>query len=79
MNLTRLGETERTPNECLRTPTLWLALAALCVLDSDHVERLSSGEWRGAADGQPPPPRVRTYTVSSPQTATMWDEMHITY
>ena len=59
LNLTRLGDTERTPNECLRTPTLWLALAALCVLDSDHVERLSSGEWRGATDGQPPPPRVR--------------------
>ncbi|XP_052124547.1 E3 ubiquitin-protein ligase MYCBP2-like [Frankliniella occidentalis] len=56
LNLTRLGETERAPTECLRTPTLWLALAALCVLDSDHVERLSSGEWRGA-DGQPPPPR----------------------
>lgn len=57
LNLTRLDETQRGPNECLRTPTLWLALASLCVLDKDHVERLSSGQWSGA-DGQPPPPRV---------------------
>lgn len=57
LNLTRLDETQRGPSECLRTPTLWLALASLCVLDKDHVERLSSGQWSGP-DGQPPPPRV---------------------
>ncbi|XP_046604041.1 E3 ubiquitin-protein ligase MYCBP2 isoform X2 [Neodiprion virginianus] len=56
LNLTRLDEKSRDPNECLHTPTLWLALASLCVLDIDHVERLSSGQW-SAADGQPPPPR----------------------
>ncbi|XP_076287336.1 MYC binding protein highwire isoform X6 [Lasioglossum baleicum] len=56
LNLTRLDETSRDPAECLRTPTLWLALSSLCVLDSDHVERLSSGQWTGS-EGQPPPPR----------------------
>ncbi|CAB0009499.1 unnamed protein product [Nesidiocoris tenuis] len=58
LNLTRLSEAQRSSNECLRSPTLWLALASLCVLDRDHVERLSSGQWRNTADGKPPPPRV---------------------
>ncbi|XP_026302017.1 E3 ubiquitin-protein ligase MYCBP2 isoform X8 [Apis mellifera] len=56
LNLTRLDERSRDPTECLKTPTLWLALSSLCVLDSDHVERLSSGQWSGT-EGQPPPPR----------------------
>ncbi|XP_026670203.1 E3 ubiquitin-protein ligase MYCBP2-like isoform X5 [Ceratina calcarata] len=56
LNLTRLDEKSRDPAECLKTSTLWLALSSLCVLDSDHVERLSSGQWSGA-EGQPPPPR----------------------
>ncbi|KAL7297667.1 hypothetical protein TKK_0009333 [Trichogramma kaykai] len=56
LNLTRMTEKNRDPTKCLRSPTLWLALSSLCVLDSDHVERLSSGQWTGA-DGQPPPPR----------------------
>ncbi|RLU26230.1 hypothetical protein DMN91_000023 [Ooceraea biroi] len=56
LNLTRLDEKSRDPTECLRSPTLWLALASLCVLDSDHVERLSSGQWSGS-EGQPLPPR----------------------
>ena len=60
LNLTRLDEKSRDPTECLRTPTLWLALSSLCVLDSDHVERLSSGQWN-AMDGQPPPPRVHIF------------------
>lgn len=58
LNLTRLEDKSREPAECLRTPTLWLALSSLCVLDSDHVERLSSGQWT-APDGIPPPPRVK--------------------
>lgn len=58
LNLTRLDEKSREPTECLRCPTMWLALASLCVLDSDHVERLSSGQWSGS-EGQPLPPRVR--------------------
>lgn len=64
LNLTRLDEKSRDPTECLKTPTLWLALSSLCVLDSDHVERLSSGQWSGT-EGQPPPPRVRVWKQSS--------------
>lgn len=39
LNLTRLDDKQRTPQACLRTPTLWLALGALCVLDQEHVEK----------------------------------------
>lgn len=56
LNLTRLDDKSREPTECLKTPTLWLALSSLCVLDSDHVERLSSGQWN-TIDGQTVPPR----------------------
>ncbi|CAH1132864.1 unnamed protein product [Ceutorhynchus assimilis] len=56
LNLTCLNEEYRVPNVCLKTPTLWLALASLCVLDKDHVERLSSGQW-SKAEGHPMPPR----------------------
>lgn len=43
LHLTQLSEEQRQPAVCLRIPTLWLALASLCVLDKDHVEKLSSG------------------------------------
>lgn len=49
LNLTRLSEEQRSPGVCLHTPTLWLALASLCVLDREHVEQLSSGQWSAAA------------------------------
>lgn len=39
LNLTRLHEIFRTHENCIKTATLWLALASLCVLDRDHVER----------------------------------------
>lgn len=39
LNLTRLEETYRTQENCVKAPTLWLALASLCVLDKDHVEK----------------------------------------
>merc|ERR1719318_567393 len=42
----------RVPSVCMKTTTLWLSMASLCVLDQDHVERLSSGLWVGGADGQ---------------------------
>ena len=35
---------------------LWLALASLCVLGQEHVERLSSGQWVGGSE--PNTPRV---------------------
>lgn len=42
LNLTRLEEGYRTQENCVRTPTLWLALASLCVLDKDHVEKYAT-------------------------------------
>ena len=63
LNLTKLPESSRSPQQCLASPTLWLALASLCVLDADHVERLSSGQW-SAAEGQPTVPRVRYLRTS---------------
>ncbi|RXG67212.1 Transmembrane protein [Armadillidium vulgare] len=50
INLTRLHERNRsTAASCLATPTLWLALASLCVLHPEHIEALSSQQWRTAA------------------------------
>ena len=37
---------------------MWLALASLCVLGPDHVERLSSGEWVSSPDSAQGKPRV---------------------
>jgi len=51
LNLTRLGPDQRMPEEGIRCGTVWLAVAALCVLDRDHVEGLSSGEWGGGVGG----------------------------
>ncbi|XP_056347394.1 E3 ubiquitin-protein ligase MYCBP2 isoform X17 [Oenanthe melanoleuca] len=49
--LTKMEEEYRSPVRCIATTRLWLALASLCVLDQDHVDRLSSGRWMGK-DGQ---------------------------
>lgn len=57
LNLTKLGEKYRDPQVCLKTPTLWLCLASLCVLDKDHVERLTSGQWVSSPNGQHGQPR----------------------
>lgn len=43
IHLTYLSEDQRTPSVCLETSTLWLALASLCVLSEEHVDKLSSG------------------------------------
>ncbi|KAG4079975.1 hypothetical protein HA402_006287 [Bradysia odoriphaga] len=53
LNLTRLEEVFRTNENCIKTATLWLALASLCVLDKDHVERLSSGQWSKSSETRP--------------------------
>ena len=50
LNLTRLDENHRDPQECLKDPVLWLSLASLCVLDKDHVDGLSSGEWNNGGE-----------------------------
>ncbi|XP_048243746.1 E3 ubiquitin-protein ligase MYCBP2-like isoform X7 [Haliotis rufescens] len=57
LNLTKLDEPHRAPETCVKTPTLWLAVSSLCVLDPDHVDRLSSGEWVASPDGQHGQPR----------------------
>uniref|UniRef100_A0A4W4EYU3 E3 ubiquitin-protein ligase MYCBP2 n=1 Tax=Electrophorus electricus TaxID=8005 RepID=A0A4W4EYU3_ELEEL len=49
--LTKMEDEHRSPVRCIATTRLWLALASLCVLDQDHVDRLSSGRWMGK-DGQ---------------------------
>ncbi|XP_029113894.1 E3 ubiquitin-protein ligase MYCBP2 isoform X4 [Scleropages formosus] len=49
--LTKMEEEHRFPMRCIATTRLWLSLASLCVLDQDHVDRLSSGRWMGK-DGQ---------------------------
>lgn len=43
LHLTQLSEEQKNPNNCLRYPTLWLALSSMCILEKDHVDRLSSG------------------------------------
>lgn len=53
LNLTRLDEIFRNPEHCVKTATMWLALASLCVLDRDHVEKLSSGQWSKVSDTRP--------------------------
>uniref|UniRef100_A0A336LRN5 RCR-type E3 ubiquitin transferase n=1 Tax=Culicoides sonorensis TaxID=179676 RepID=A0A336LRN5_CULSO len=53
INLTRLDENFRLPENCIKTPTIWLALASLCVLDKDHVKRLSSSQWSKTLETRP--------------------------
>ena len=53
INLAHLDEVNRQPENCLKFPTLWLALASLCVLDEDHVVKLSSGQWSKSGDLRP--------------------------
>jgi E3 ubiquitin-protein ligase MYCBP2 len=49
--LTKLDEDRRSSLDCLQTPSVWLTLAALCLLQDEHVERLSSTQWaRGAVN-----------------------------
>lgn len=51
LNLTKISEKYRVPSDCIKTPTLWLALGSLCVLDQEHAERLSSSHWVASAAG----------------------------
>lgn len=61
INLTRLHESDRScAATCLTTPTLWLALASLCVLHPDHVDALSSQHWQATtSSGDPHNPEPR--------------------
>merc|ERR1711963_1136997 len=49
----RIDESHRDPTECLKYPVSWLSLASLCVLDKEHVDGLSSGEYNEAAASRP--------------------------
>lgn len=42
---------------------LWLCLAALCVIDEEHAEALSSGQWLGQ-DGKPKDKVIYTFFQS---------------
>lgn len=54
INLAHLDDFNRHPETCLKTPTIWLALASLCVLTEDHVIKLSSGQWsKSGGDKRP--------------------------
>ncbi|XP_055524898.1 E3 ubiquitin-protein ligase highwire isoform X3 [Wyeomyia smithii] len=53
INITRLSDVYRVPETCMTTPTLWLTLASLCVLDRDHVEKLSSSQWSKQSESRP--------------------------
>ena len=55
LNLTKLGPDQRVPEDGIRCGVVWLAVAGLCVLDKDHAEGLSSGEWGGGPGGQERP------------------------
>ena len=57
LSLSRLPAERRAPAACLRSGTLWRALVALCVLQPEHADRLTSGHWRPAA-GHSGPARV---------------------
>ncbi|XP_050560251.1 E3 ubiquitin-protein ligase MYCBP2 isoform X7 [Spodoptera frugiperda] len=54
----QLSEADRRPTRCIAAPTVWVALAALCVCEQSHVEMInSSGDGResrrGESDGRP--------------------------
>ncbi|XP_061382096.1 E3 ubiquitin-protein ligase MYCBP2 isoform X5 [Danaus plexippus] len=43
----QMEETDRRPPRCISLPTVWLALAALCVCDDNHIEQMNvSGDGR---------------------------------
>ncbi|XP_064119634.1 E3 ubiquitin-protein ligase MYCBP2-like isoform X5 [Macrobrachium nipponense] len=75
VNLTRLSESERScAATCLATPTLWLALASLCVLHPDHVDALSSQHWQAttsSGDNQNPEPRPTCENHDDGETLAM--------
>jgi RCR-type E3 ubiquitin transferase len=54
INLAHLSDHDRQSDNCLKTQTVWLALASLCVLNEEHVSKLSSGQWsKSGGDKRP--------------------------
>uniref|UniRef100_A0A182JBJ2 RCR-type E3 ubiquitin transferase n=1 Tax=Anopheles atroparvus TaxID=41427 RepID=A0A182JBJ2_ANOAO len=55
LTVTQLEEEyRRSADACIRTATLWLALAALCVIDREQIERLSSNQWHRQSESNRP-------------------------
>ena len=73
LNLTRLGPDLRVPEEGVRCGTVWLAVAALCVLDREHVEGLSSGDWGGNGGGAPDRPTCSNHDDGETQAIILCD------
>lgn len=46
LNLANLSKITKDHNQCLNFPVFWIGLASLSVLDVEHVEKLSSANWR---------------------------------
>ena len=46
LNLTRLTPEERSFENLINSSKLWLALSSLCVMTQDHVDNLSSIQWK---------------------------------
>ena len=61
LSLSRLPVSYRTLDMCLQSSVTWLALAALCVVTSDHVTHLSTGRWAHVAS----PSAVRNPTCDN--------------
>jgi len=54
VSLSRLPSSSRSAELCLQSPVIWLALAALCVLNDEHVDRLSTGRWSSSSSAASP-------------------------
>ncbi|XP_028043251.1 E3 ubiquitin-protein ligase MYCBP2 isoform X2 [Bombyx mandarina] len=47
--ISQVSEKERQPALCIASPTIWMALASLCVCEQSHLDLVnSSGDGRGA-------------------------------
>ncbi|XP_065222944.1 E3 ubiquitin-protein ligase MYCBP2 isoform X3 [Planococcus citri] len=51
LNLANLCKIATDRNECLKYATFWIGLSSLCGVDKDHVEKLSSANWKSEKDG----------------------------
>lgn len=58
LNLANLSKITKIRKECLHYVTFWIGLASLCVVDEDHVEKLSSANWRSEDAAETTAPRV---------------------
>ena len=72
--LTKLLDEERRGSvDFLHSPSLWLTLAALCLLQDEHVERLSSTQWaRGAVN------KVQSNIISLSLSLSLHDYVDLT-